>query len=284
MRTKGDVKMKLHELLTTAVIAGAALVGFAAEEMAVIVYNGRLDAGQGDRPLYDRVTDKEMRFAAYDSPIAPGALWSQTKTVKVNTDGTFSVVLGDTDLALLVATGAVTHIGLKVGNAPSEISPRRALQPVARVTRAAIAESGAPGMRAGTVFAAGVGAKTVEAGRLEALGVVNAAGDADVEVKPFALQPNNVTSVQRGTRTAVLSVPPRELTLNLKTTPNGVSRGESLCKAPADGFAVIHCVSADKGRVLRIPAVVQYCREDDVIRAPSSQTGEVKVHFWNFAW
>ena len=283
MRTEGNVKMKLHEFLTTAVIVGAALVGFAAEEMAVIVYNGRLDAGQGDHPLYDQATDKVMRFAAYDSPIAPEALWSQTKTVRVNTDGTFSVVLGDTDLALLVATGAVTHIGLKVGNAPSEISPRRAIQPVARVTRAAIAESGAPGMRAGTVFAAGVGAKTVEVGRLEAQGVVNAAGDANVQVASFVLQPNNVTFVQRGTGVSALSASPRELPLALKKTPNGVTRGEPLCKAPADGFAVIHCVSADDGRVLRIPSVVQYCRQDDVIRAPSSQTGAVKVHFWDFA-
>ena len=274
--------MKLTGFLSAGAITLAALAGFAAEEMAVIVYSGRLDAGQGDRPLYATCVDKKMRFAAYDSPIDPDALWTQTKTVRVNTDGTFTTVIGDTDLALLVATGAVTHIGLKVGNAPSEISPRRALQPVARVPAAAVAEGGAPGMRAGTVFAAGVGAKEVEAGRLEAHGVVNGTSRAGVWVCGFSLRPNEVTVLQRGKGVEALTLDVKDLKLDLKTTVGGVVRGEPLCQAPFNGFAVIHAVSADSSRSLRIPAVLQYCRRYDVIRAPSSQTGEVKVHFWSF--
>ena len=57
--------------------------------------------------------------------------------------------------------------------------------------------------------------------------------------------------------------------------------GQKLKEAPSDGIALI--ASRKSGsRGLRIPGVIQYCREGEWVRAPASEPEGVKVTFFPF--
>ena len=58
-------------------------------------------------------------------------------------------------------------------------------------------------------------------------------------------------------------------------------RGEVLVAAPSDGIALITSKAGGE-RALRCPAVVQYCRAGESVRAPTSEAGGLKVTFFPF--
>ena len=59
------------------------------------------------------------------------------------------------------------------------------------------------------------------------------------------------------------------------------SNGTSSFRQPSDGIALISS-KATGNRALRCPAVIQYCRKGEKVRAPTSDAGGLKVTFFPF--
>ena len=67
----------------------------------------------------------------------------------------------------------------------------------------------------------------------------------------------------------------------LSTPAGAILRGQELATAPSDGIALISS-KATGNRALRCPAVIQYCRKGEKVRAPTSDAGGLKVTFFPF--
>ena len=98
--------------------------------------------------------------------------------------------------------------------------------------------------------------------------------DGNVSVRPFALE-TGVTTIGRGQGVKVWGT-----STNLCT--KAASAGDVLCKATADGVAVIHCVGTGPAAI-SVPGVIQFCRQNDEIRMPAGLNEEVSVTFWGYA-
>ena len=199
----------------------------------------------------------------------------------MNADGSFVHAFGDEALAALLATGTVTHVGLALGSSADtavELKPRRELRPVAAVNRAITAEGAAPDIRIGSLATENaIVAADATVSSLEVAGTVTAPGAGKVEVSPLVVGPEERTRLLRGGGVSVFSTAaPAEL-----ATVTPALRGQVLAKAPSDGIALISS-SASGERALRCPAVVQYCRAGEGVRAPTSDDGGLKVTFFPF--
>lgn len=251
-------------------------------DCSTIVYRGQLELLSGGAATNDAAYAKTMHFRVYDGSEATVPLWKVDNVqVTVNADGSFVQAFGDEALAALIATGKVTHVGLAIGPSADtavELKPRRELRPVAAVNRALTAEGAAPDIRVGNLLtenALVAAAATVS--RLEVAGRVTAPGAGKVEVSPLVVGPDERTRLMRGGGVTVFS---RETPTTLVTNTPAV-RGQVLATAPSDGVALIS--SSDYGRRdLRCPAVVQYCRKGESVRAPTSDAGGLKVTFFPF--
>ncbi len=251
-------------------------------DCSTIVYRGQLNLLSGGAATNDTAYAKKMHFRVYDGPEATTPLW-QTNNIQVtvNADGSFVQAFGDEALAALIATGKVTHVGLAIGPSPDtavELKPRRELRSVAAVNRALTAEGAALDVRVGNLLTENaLVAADATVSRLEVAGRVTAPGAGMVEVSPLVVGPDERTRLMRGGGVTVFS---RENPTTLVTNTPAV-RGQVLAEAPSDGIALIS--SADYGRRdLRCPAVVQYCRKGESVRAPTSDSGGLKVFFFPF--
>lgn len=269
-----DVKMTRSLLFAFSLLL-AALPSVAA--LPCIVYRGSLvETATGAWPQnVDRFT-QTMHFSVYDTDVQGTApLWKTPDNgmrVQVNPDGTFEAVLADETLAALITTGTVTHVGLMLGTA-AEITPRRALRPVATATRALVAERGTSDMKIGTLSTKTVAAKSLSVGTAEVAGTLTVE-KGSVTVEPFTVTEGESTRLLRGDGVTVFdSKDPAVLASGRR-----VSTNERIVRAPADGVALIHCV----GPTLKIPGTIQFCRKDDWIISPAS-ANDVKVAFWEFA-
>jgi len=223
-----------------------------------------------------------MHFRVYDDAEAPTPLWSiDDQDVTVNADGSFVHMFGDDALAALIATGRVSHVGLAIGPSASlatELKPRRALRPVATVNRALTADGAALDVRVGSLTTENaLVAADATVSELEVAGRVTAPGAGKVEVSPLVIGPEERTRLMRGSGVRVFS---RNAPAELGTVPSAL-RGQVLATAPSDGIALITS-SAGGSRALRCPAVVQYCRAGESVRAPTSDAGGLKVTFFPF--
>ncbi len=250
--------------------------------MAKIVYRGQLSLLTGEPATNETTYEKVMNFRVYDSSEGATPLWSvDNQTVTVNADGSFVHSFGDDALASLLATGSVTHVGVSIGSNPStavEMKPRRELRPVAVVNRALTAEGAAPDIRIGNLATENaIVAADATVSHLEVAGTVTASGASKVSVTPLTVGAGERTQLLRGSGVKTLSrAAPAVL-----ATSGAVLRGTYLATAPSDGIALISS-SATGSRALRCPAVVQYCRAGESIRAPTSDDGGLKVTFFPF--
>jgi len=251
-----------------------------------LVYRGQLNLLTGDPAVNDTTYTKRMHFRVYDGSEATTPLWqtgNEGVDVTVNADGSFVYSFGDDNLAALIATGRVTHVGLALGASAStavEMKPRRELRPVAAVNRALTAEGAALDIRIGNLATENsLVAADATVSKLEVAGTVNAYGAGKVSVSPLTIGPAERTKLLRGKGVRVFSKEkPQSLPLSIS---GAVLRGQVIATAPSDGIALIS--SSDYGRrALRCPAVVQYCKKGDKVRAPTSDEGGLKVTFFPF--
>ena len=277
--------MKTKLLITLASLAVCAAAAFADEsalDCSTIVYRGQLDLISGEAATNATAYTKTMHFRVYDGAEATMPLWKVDNVpVTVNADGSFVKAFGDEALAALIATGKVTHVGLAIGPSADtavELKPRRELRSVAAVNRALTAEGAALDVRVGNLLTENaLVAADATVSRLEVSGRVTAPGAGKVDVSPLVVGPDERTRLMRGNGVTVFS---RETPTTLVTNTPAV-RGQVLATAPSDGVALIS--SAGSGtRDLRCPAVVQYCREGESVRAPTSDAGGLKVTFFPF--
>jgi len=244
-----------------------------------LVYRGQLTKlGKDEPPASDGGYTKTMHFRVYDDESAETPIWKvDNQTVNVNKDGSFVATFGDDTLAELIATGSVTHVGVAIGASAIELKPRRALRPVAAVNRALVAEAAGKDPRIGNLVTENaLAANNVTISQLEVAGTVTAPGAGPVEVSPVVVGDRETLTLLRGDGVNVFS----KNRVDLGETAN-VQRGQKLKEAPSDGIALI--ASRKSGsRGLRIPGVIQYCREGEWVRAPASEPEGVKVTFFPF--
>ena len=250
--------------------------------LAKLVYRGQLNLLAGGPAASDEKYTKKMHFRVYDGAEATTPLWKiDDQEVTVNADGSFVHAFGDETLAALIATGRVTHVGLAIGTSASlatELKPRRALRPVAAVNRALTAEGAALDVRVGSLATENaLVSADATVSQLEVAGRVTAPGAGKVEVSPLVVGPEERTRLLRGNGVKAFS---RAKPAVLATVPSAL-RGQVLATAPSDGVALISS-QASGSRALRCPAVVQYCKKGDKVRAPTSDEGGLKVTFFPF--
>lgn len=269
----------------TAVFLGAALVaaaGSAGSEAAsagTISYRGRFINGMTGEEVeeFDRRMSKNLTFLGYGSDAAGATpVWSgQVPSVKINPNGTFEAVFGDADLAGHIATGAVTHIGMKVGTLTTEVGAPRAFRPVVSVNHALAAEGLAPNAKVGTLMTTSAAVGTMDVASAEIAGTLSVSNSADIAVRPFTVD-SGVTRIRKGKGVKVWGEP-------VQLLGNSGSGGRyRLATAPSDGVALIHSVDTGSGRELQVPGVIQFCRKGDDIVAKMMRSDYVRVTFWPY--
>ena len=248
-----------------------------------IVYRGTLIDGTTEKAanLGTGSVEKGMVFRAYgsDDSGAP-VLWEgQPMKVNVGTNGAFEVSLGtDEKLCGLVVSGLVSHIGMSLhdGKGPlPEITPRRELRAVAAANRALIADGAASDIAIGTLTAKTLAANVLAVESLEASVAVTGGRSQGVGVDWFTVGKDEMTQV--GGREVTVFGAPR--TVARATDP---IRNQVLWTATGGGFVLVHSSSADR-TTLRIPGVVQHVNAGDIVRAPCTEHGEVRVEYYPFA-
>ena len=247
--------------------------------VARLVYRGQLTKPGTEEPAgSDDKFEKKMHFRVYDGESAETPIWKvDNQTVTVNRDGSFVATFGDETLAELIATGSVSHVGVAIGDSGIELTPRRALRPVAAVNRALVAEAASKDVRIGNLVTENaLAANNVSISQLEVYGTVTAPGAGPVAVSPIVVGEKETLTLLRGDGVKVFS----NSRIDLGKVAS-VLRGQKLKEAPADGIALVSS-SKSGSRGLRIPGVIQYCRKGDWVRAPASEPDGVKVTFFPF--
>ena len=249
--------------------------------VARLVYRGQLTKlGSDEAPASGDKYEKAMHFRVYDSEGAETPIWElNNQTVTVNKDGSFIATFGDDALAELIATGSVSHVAVAIGASRIELKPRRALRPVAAVNRALVAEGAGKDPRIGNLITENaLAANNVTVSMLEVEGTVTAPGAGKVDVSPVVVGERETLTLLRGAGVNVFA----KNRVDLGSSSN-VQRGQKIGSraAPSDGIALITS-SKSGSRGLRIPGVIQYCREGDWVRAPASEPDGVKVTFFPF--
>ena len=250
--------------------------------IAKLVYRGQLNLLTGDPAVHSSTYTKKMHFRVYDSSESTTPLWTTGEggiEVTVNKDGSFVQEFGDDTLAELLATGTVTHVGLAIGDSAMELKPRRELRPVAAVNRALTAEGAALDIRIGNLVTDNaLVAADATVSQLEVTGRVTAPGAGEVAVSPLTVGDRERTRLMRGAGVKAFS----EAKPTVLVPDTGAKlRGEVIATAPSDGIALITSKAGGE-RALRCPAVVQYCRAGESVRAPTSEAGGLKVTFFPF--
>ena len=250
---------------------------------AKLVYRGQLSRLTGEPATNDTAYEKTMHFRVYDSAEAATPLWKiDDQHVTVNADGSFVHMFGDETLAALIATGNVSHVGVAIGtyaNTAAELKPRRELRSVAAVNRAITAEGAALDIRVGNLATENaLLAADATVSHLEVAGTVTAPGAGKIEVSPLTVGAGERTQLLRGKGVKAFA---RTAPSVLVSNSGAVLRGAVLATAPADGVALVSSAASGE-RALRCPAVVQYCRAGESVRAPTSDDGGLKVTFFPF--
>ena len=253
-----------------------------------IIYRGRLINGTNGKKAEfgdKKVVTNRVVFSVYDSDAASApARWSCETNVLINAgDGSFEALIkGDERLFALVASGVVTHVGMALyssGASPKrlpEITPRRALRPLAAVNRAAFAEGAAANIAIGTLEAKNLVGNLLAVESLEASVGVTGNQSQGVGVDRFTVAKDERTRVVG--REIKMFNPPRRVA----TVENPV-RGQVLWTATGNGTVFMHTTSTGNRTSLRIPGVVQMVRTGDVVRAPCTERGSVSVEYYPFA-
>lgn len=260
----------------------AAFAGNDNATVKTIVYHGQLiDSLTGEPTTFHTGAKKNLTFSGYASEQSGAKdVWhTDVKNVPINPDGSFIASFGDEDLGGHIATGAVTHIGMRIKGAVADMGTPRALRPVVSVNRALVAEGLAADAKIGTFVTSGATANDLDVAGAEIAGPIVTEQGGSVSVRPFTAEAG-VTKIERGKGVKVWGTP-----TNLVANAENVKGGVGLVKdgAPSDGVALIHCSGDEVGRTIRIPGTVQFCRAGDEILAPAADSGKISVTFWPYA-
>lgn len=285
---RGSETMNRYLCLVILAVGAAVLPSGAADmkDYPLIVYRGTLINGANGKPADlggGATVEKTMVFSAYDSesPNAQPRWTSGLTNVTVNANGSFETALGDDRLWSLVVSGVVTHVGMalysqKQQKVLPEITPRRAIRPLAAVNRALVAEGAAADISIGTLTAKNLEASVLAVESLEASAAVTGSRALGIGVGRFTVAKDERTRVV-GREIRMFNAPRR-----VATVQNPV-RGQELWTATGNGTVLVHTTSAGERASLRIPGVVQIVRTGDVVRAPCSERGNVSVEYYPFA-
>ncbi len=190
----------------------------------ILSFQGRL-TDSSDNPVTTAAT--ALRMAIYNDPTASGAalLWQEIVSISPDTDGIFSILLGNnTAIAQSIfAQNATLYLGVTVGST-AELTPRQQLATVAFATNAEVLQGLPP------VTDAGVTTNTNAVLALNSSGTVSIAGTATttfqaasgqltITGKPLVLQTNsgtagNITFAPDGLGTIDLQKPIQNSTNN----------------------------------------------------------------------
>lgn len=282
MEVERNMIMKLFTL-SLLLLTFSAFADGVTLESSKIVYRGQLNLHAGGPAEHSATYTKTMHFRVYDGAEAVTPLWKvDNLNVTVNGDGSFEAVIGDESLAALIMMGRATHVGLAIGSRAdraTELKPRRELRPIAAVNRALTADGASRDISIGSLVAENA-LVTADAAvsQLEVAGTVDAPGAGKVSVAPLTIGAEERTRLLRGKGVRVFAKTPPQVLADVAS----VERGQVLVESvPSDGIALISS-RASGSRDLRCPAVVQYCREGECVRAPTTDEGGVKVTFFPF--
>lgn len=274
--------MKRFMMLTTLLLTASLLMAEEALQIPVtkVVYAGKLIRGiTGEALNFEPGAAYDMTLKVYETEDASEAKGTYTATqVAIEKDGSFTATFGNAALTELCATGVVQFVGLTIGGG-NELKPRRELKPVAKVTRALVADQPAGDILITTLEAEGaLIANEIEVDTLEATGSVSVAGPSKVTVAATRLLDGEKITVKRGKGVKVFaSDAPTCLAV-----PAPINRNQFLTTAPFAGLVVISSTSDDPE--LKIPAVTLFCREGEEIYSPSTvSAGGVSLKFLKFA-
>lgn len=274
--------MKRFMILATLILTASLLM--AEEDLQIpvtkVVYAGKLIRGMtGEALEFDQGKTYDMTLKVYETEDASEAKGTYTANqVAIEKDGSFTATFGDSALTELCATGTVQFVGLTIGSG-NELKPRRELKPVAKVTRALVADQPAGDILITTLEAEGaLIANEIEIDTLEATGSVSVSGPSKVTVAPTRLLDGEKITVKRGKGVKVFSSEDP----TCLTVPAPINRNQLLGEAPFSGLVVISSTSDDPE--LKIPAVTLFCREGEGIYSPSTvSAGGVSLKFLRFA-
>lgn len=263
--------MRRFALCLMALSAWAVSAGTNENALArMFVYRGTFTDLATGGPVAGGSYRMTFRFYGSDRENAVPLATYVEPSVPVNPDGSFEAIVGGEDLAICLATGMVTHVGLSVDDAP-ELKPRREIRPVVGVNRALIAEQGSPDMSIGVLAASQAAAGSLAANETEITGQIVAPNSAAVVIQPFSVHEGERTVIRRGNGVKVFDA--QRMPLASRASPR---QNQVLANAPCDGVALI--ASDDE----RMPGVVQFYGRGDEILCPISVGGEVRVTFWPF--
>ena len=262
-------------LVSVCLAALVALTAFADDDASaqakLFVYRGTFTDLSTGKPVTGGSYDMTFRFYASDEDGAPALASCAVPGVPVNPDGSFEAVVGNDELAICVATGTVTHVGLTVGNAP-ELKPRRELRPVVGVNRALVADRGAPDLTIGILAASQLPlVSSLAANGAEISGDIVATNNSAIAVQPFSVHEGERTVVRRGLGVKVFGAPQGPMRFD-----GPVRQNQVLTNAPCDCVALIH------SNAEAMPGVVQFYGKGDEIRCPVTVSGNVWVSLWPF--
>lgn len=268
-------------LVSVCLAALVALTAFADDDASaqakLFVYRGTFTDLSTGKSVTGGVYDMLFRFYASDEDGAPALAFYAVPGVPINPDGSFEAIVGDDDLAICVATGTVTHVGLSVKGkgdrdyAP-ELKPRRELRPVVGVNRALVADRGAPDLTIGILAASQLPlVSSLAANGAEISGNIVATNCGSIAVQPFSVHEGERTVVRRGQGVKVFGAPRDTVKI-----AGPVRQNQVLANAVCDCVALI---SSDDERM---PGVVQFYGKGDEIRCPVTVGGEVRVTLWPF--
>lgn len=212
-----------------------------------VVYRGRLVNADNPRAVcpFKPGTQKEMTFTAYDG--AAKYVCEIKRSVLIETNGLFTIILDDPLLQAAVTNGTAVEIGLRVGNA-KEIYPRRKLLPTPRTATAARAAGLA---REATVGALAAGVVTSQNFRVNgALSIgkgIHAADGKPIKRFAYKLSPGADKQVNiKPDRGGTVSVFGKAMNLtNEHGDPDWLYKaGATITTAPEDGVATITCTDS----------------------------------------
>lgn len=247
---------------------------------AAVVYRGRLVNMREPQQNLSLGDTKTMTFRFYNDDGVEQNL-TIVQEVPLAADGSFTAHLDSAGLTTAIQKGEATQVGLTVGRATKEIQPRRKLLPTVRATNAVTAGGLSRGATVDTMTA-----ETLEATEVSVKGNLTVGGTIKPE-KATRFEQTIGYAAKMADNGGVLALKGTTRVFGevIKFEEKKAEAGTELCKAPADGVAVIYC----RDRIVRasnLPnsysiygespncSVVQFCRGGDGIKVPDGWSWE----------
>ena len=247
---------------------------------AAVVYRGRLVNMREPQQNLSLGDTKTMTFRFYNDDGVEQDWLTIVQEVPLEADGSFTAHLDSTNLTAAIQKGEATQVGLTVGRATKEIQPRRKLLPTVRATNAVTAGGLSRGATVDKLTT-----ETLEAHQVSVKGTLTVGGPIKPE-KATRFEQTIGYAAKMADNGGVLALKGTTRVFGEVEGPfeyPGKKAGDVLCKAPANGVAVITCKdSMVKDNVTTWSlfgespncSVVQFCRPNDDIKVPDNWSWE----------